>query len=334
MITNLAVIAEGDTSTFQDLNVPASAWLILVTAIVALLGVDLWRHSEAHQPSFREAATESALWVLCGLGFSLYIVVQFSTAAASEFLGVYLTEKSLSIDNVFVWALLFSAMGVPGKYQHRVLFWGIFGALTLRAIFIFAGAALVMRFSWILTVFGIALIGSGIRIMRHDDNDAKESPQHGTALLRRLIPVSSEYDGQRFFTTSNGVRMATPLLAALVVVEVTDIFFAIDSVPASFGVSNDPYIILAANAFAIAGLRAMYFLLADARDRFRYLSHALGAILFAVGIKLVVSPWYHVNSYVSLGAIVVILVAAVGVSLYKGQPDAPAPAPEVVATPE
>ncbi len=316
--TNLRLTSEPDTSIYQDLDVPVSAWLVLAFVIVALLGVDLWRHREPHQPTFREAAIESSIWVACGLAFSLYFVHEFSTVAATEYVGVYLTEKSLSVDNVFVWALLFSSMKVPAKYQHRVLFWGIFGALALRALFIFAGAALVTRFSWVLALFGVALIGSGIRIIRHDDNEPESTPGIGAALLRRVLPVSDDYDGQKFFTKVDGVRMATPLLTALLVIETTDIFFAIDSVPASFGVANDPFIILAANAFAIAGLRAMYFLLADARERFYYLSHALGAILLSVGVKLVVSPWYHVNSYLSLAALIAILLGAIGLSVYKG----------------
>ena len=317
-VTSFLAAESGDVK-FLDLDVVAWQWGVLASAIVALLAIDLYRHREAHAPTFREAGTESAFWVFCGLLFSLFFVWQFGGQAAGEYLGVYLTEKSLSIDNVFVWALLFSSMKIPLIYQHRVLFWGIFGALFLRAIFIFAGAAIVTKFEWVLIGFGVFLIFTGIKIMRHTDDEADDASTAGLGLLRRVIPVSDEFDGQHFFTKKNGVRMATPLFAALVVVETTDVIFAVDSVPASFGVANDPYTILAANAFAIMGLRAMYFLLADARERFHYLSHALGGILLFVGIKLTITPWYHINIYISLAIIIVIMIAAIVFSIYKNK---------------
>lgn len=313
------LFAESDSSDFLDLDVKTWHWVVLGIAIVVLLAIDLYRHREAHEPTFREAGLESAFWVFCGLTFSLFFIWQFSGQAAGEYLGVYLTEKSLSIDNVFVWALLFSSMKIPLKYQHRVLFWGIFGALVLRAAFIFAGAAIVTRFSWVLIIFGVFLIFTGIRIMRHRDDEGEEASTAGLGLLRRFVPVTENFDGQKFFTVENGVRTATPLFAALVVVETTDVVFAVDSVPASFGVANDPFTILAANAFAIMGLRAMYFLLADARQRFHYLSHALGAILLFVGIKLSITPWYHINIYVSLAIIITIMVAAIVFSIYRNR---------------
>jgi len=318
-----ALLADDGESEFLDLDVLGWHWVVLAIAIVLLLAIDLFRHREAHEPTFKEAASESAFWVFCGLIFSLFFIWQYGGEAAGEYLGVYLTEKSLSIDNVFVWALLFSSMKIPLKYQHRVLFWGIFGALFLRAIFIFAGAALVTRFSWVLVGFGVFLIFTGIRIMRHTDDEGEEASTAGLGLLRRFMPVSETYDGQKFITTQNGVRMATPLFAALVVVETTDVVFAVDSVPASFGVANDPFTILAANAFAIMGLRAMYFLLADARQRFHYLSHALGGILLFVGIKLSITPWYHIDIYISLAIILTIMFLAIVFSIYKNKQNEP-----------
>ena len=312
--------AETGGDEFLDLDVDPWMWAVLVVAIVVLLSIDLYRHREAHAPTFAEAARESAAWVACGLGFALFFIWQFSGEAAGEYLGVYLTEKSLSIDNVFVWALLFTSMKIPVKYQHRVLFWGIFGALFLRALFIFAGAAIVQRFSWVLVGFGVFLIYTGAKIIRHtDDETDDEASTVGLKLLRRVMPVTDQIDGQKFFAVKDGVRVATPLFAALVVVETTDVVFAVDSVPASFGVANDPFTILAANAFAIMGLRAMYFLLADARQRFHYLSHALGGILLFVGVKLSITPWYHIDIYISLGIIIVILVLAVVFSIYKNR---------------
>jgi tellurite resistance protein TerC len=308
---------EAGSNNFVDIDATAWAWGVLGVCVVALLGLDLWRHREAHAPSFREAGLESIFWVICSLVFGLFVLFQFGGAAGGEFLGVYITEKSLSVDNVFVWALLFSTMKIPLKYQHRVLFWGIFGALTLRAMFILIGAALVERFSWILIGFGLFLIYTGVRIIRHTEDEGEAASTTGLGLLKRVMPVSNALDGQKFFTRIDGRRAATPLFAALVVVEFTDVIFAVDSVPASFGVANDPYLLIAANAFAIMGLRAMYFLLADARERFHYLSHALGAILLFVGIKLAIVEWYHIPIGYSLVIIAVILALAIAFSIWK-----------------
>ena len=309
--------AESESSNFIDIAVPTWAWVLLLGSVVALLGLDLWRHRDNHAPSFREAGLESAFWVLCAVMFGVFMFWQFGGQAGGEYFGVYLTEKSLSVDNVFVWSLLFSSMAIPLRYQHRVLFWGIFGALTMRAIFILIGAQLVERFIAVLVLFGLFLVYTGLKIIRHRETEGDEASTAGLKYLRRIMPVSDEYDGHKFFTTLDGKRAATPLFAALVVVEATDVVFAVDSVPASFGVANDPYILISANAFAIMGLRAMYFLLADARERFHYLSHALGAILLFVGIKLILTPWYHIPIEYSLGIIVVILIAAIIFSIRK-----------------
>jgi tellurite resistance protein TerC len=248
---------------------------------------------------------------LCGLLFGGFVAYQFGGEAFGEYISGYLIEKSLSIDNVFVWAILFSSMKIPLRYQHRVLFWGIFGALTLRFLFILIGASLISRFVWVLVLFGAFLIYTGAKIVRHRDDEGEDAKTTGLGLLRRVMPVSDEFDGHKFFTIKNGTRAATPLFAALVVVEFTDIIFAVDSVPAVLAVSNEPYIVFAANAFAILGLRAMYFLLADARQRFHYLSHGLGGILIFVGLKMTISPWYHLNTYVSLAIILTMLVGAI-----------------------
>ena len=315
----MLLAAEASNENFIDIDVPVWAWGVLGLCVVALLGFDLWRHREAHAPTFREAGGESIFWVVCSLIFGVFMLVQFGGTAAGEYLGVYITEKSLSVDNVFLWALLFSTMKIPLRYQHRVLFWGIFGALTLRAIFILLGAALVERFVGVLVFFGVFLIFTGFRIIRHREDEGEDASTAGLGLLKKFMPVSEELDGQKFFTRVAGHRAATPLFAALVVVEFTDVIFAVDSVPASFGVANDPYILISANAFAIMGLRAMYFLLADARERFHYLSHALGAILLFVGVKLTLTPWTHINIGISLGIIAVILVLAVVFSIWKAK---------------
>lgn len=303
--------AESARDNFVDLDVGAPWWVGLAAVIAALLAIDLYRHRDDHEPTLRGALVETLVWIACGLSFAAVVAVGFGADAFGEYLSGYLIEKSLSIDNVFVWSILFSTMAIPLRFQHRVLFWGIFGALVLRLVFILVGSALIQRFAWVLIVFGALLIVSGLRIIRHREDEGEDEATHGLGLLRRIMPVTEEFDGNRFFTMKNGVRAATPLFAALVVVEITDVIFALDSVPAVLAVSNEPYIVFASNAFAILGLRAMYFLLADARQRFHYLSHALGGILVFVGAKMAASPWYHLATSVSLGVILAILVAAI-----------------------
>ncbi|MEK7426682.1 MAG: TerC family protein [Actinomycetota bacterium] len=307
----IRIAADADGSKFVELDVPPGAWIGLLAVIVAMLAIDLYRHREAHAPSAREAATESIIWVTCGLAFAVVIAITFGGDAFGEYISGYLIEKSLSVDNVFVWSMLFATLSIPVKYQHRVLFWGIFGALALRAIFIVLGSALIARFWWLLLVFGVFLVYTGAKVIRHRADEGDEEATRGLGLLRKIMPVTDDLDGQKFITRLGGKRAATPLLAALFVVEITDIIFAVDSVPAILAVSNEPFLVFASNAFAILGLRAMYFLLATAKERFHYLSHALGGILIFVGLKMAVSHWYHMNTYVSLAIIVTMLIAAI-----------------------
>lgn len=313
------ILAAEGRDNFVDLDIELWHWLVLGGIVLALLAIDLWRHREAHEPTAREAGFESAVWVACGLAFGVFVALVWGGEAFGEYISGYLIEKSLSVDNVFVWAILFTAMSIPLRYQHRVLFWGIFGALTLRAIFIFLGAALIERFTIVLVFFGVFLIYTGARIIRHRDDEGEDAKTTGLGLLKRIMPVTEEFDGQKFITRIDGRKAATPLLAALVVVEATDVIFAVDSVPAILAVSNEPYIVLASNAFAILGLRAMYFLLANARERFHYLSHALGGILIFVGVKMTLTEWYHLNTYVSLAIILGMLAAAVVFSERKAR---------------
>jgi tellurite resistance protein TerC len=305
------------SESFVDLDVTAAAWIGLLALIVLLLAIDLWRHREAHEPSTREALVESSVWIACGVSFGGVIAWAYGADAFGEYISGYLIEKSLSVDNVFVWSILFTTLMIPVKYQHRVLFWGIFGALTMRALFIFIGSALIAKFWWLLLVFGVFLVYTGIKVLRHRADEGHEQATRGLGLLRKVMPVSEELDGQHFFTRINGKRAATPLLAALVVIEITDVIFAVDSVPAILAVSNEPYLVFASNAFAILGLRALYFLLATAKEKFHYLSHALGGILIFVGIKMSVSHWYHMNTYVSLAIIVAMLAAAIVFSIRR-----------------
>ena len=294
-------------------------WVVLVTVIVVLLAVDLLLHRGNHEPTAKRALVESAAWVACGLGFAVVVLVWMGGQAFSEYLSGYVIEKSLSIDNVFVWAVIFSSFAIPPRYQHRVLFWGIFGALAMRAAFIFAGAALIDQFWWMLLVFGVVLVFSGFKGLRHKEDEGTHGHDRAVKLLGRFLPVRSELAGQHFVVRDAGKWVATPLFAALVVVEVTDVIFAVDSVPAILAVSRDPFIVFASNAFAILGLRALYFLLGDARERFHYLAHALGAILVFVGIKMAVSHWWHLPTLASLGVIVAILVITVVASVRKAR---------------
>jgi tellurite resistance protein TerC len=315
----LAAASNSDRSKFVDLDVPGWAWGALGAVILAMLAVDLYRHRDAHAPTPREALIESAGWVACGLAFAGVLAVAFGGDAFGEYISGYLIEKSLSVDNVFVWSMLFATLSIPVKYQHRVLFWGIFGALALRAIFILLGSALIAKFWWLLLVFGIFLIFTGIKVIRHRDDEGEKSSTRGIGLLRKVMPVTDQLDGQKFFTMVNGKRAATPLFAALVVVEVTDVIFAVDSVPAILAVSNEPFLVFASNAFAILGMRAMYFLLANAKEKFHFLSHALGGILIFVGAKMAIAHWWHMNTYLSLAIILSMLTAAIVFSLLKAK---------------
>ncbi len=309
------LVASPSASDFVDLNVPVWGWIGLLAIIAMMLAIDLFRHRDDHEPTPREALKESATWVACGLAFGGVVWATLGSQAFGEYISGYLIEKSLSVDNVFVWSMLFTALAIPLKYQHRVLFWGIFGALVLRAIFIGLGSALITQFWWVLLIFGVFLIFTGAKMIRHTADEGTETKTAGLRMLRKIMPVTNNIDGHKFFTKLNGKRAATPLFAALVVVEATDIIFAVDSVPAILAVSREPFLVFASNAFAILGLRAMYFLLANAKDQFHYLSHALGGILIFVGLKMAVSHWFHLNTYVSLGIIMFLLVAAIIASI-------------------
>ena len=306
------LLAAAETkANFVDLDVPVWAWIALLAVLALMLAVDLFRHRDDHEPSPKEALFESLGWVACGLIFGGVILFGFGGAAAGEYYSGYVIEKALSVDNVFVWSMLFTAMAIPLKYQHRVLFWGIFGALAMRAVFIGLGSALITKFWWVLLIFGVFLVFTGVKIIRHRKDEESGDASKGMALVRRFIPVSDAFDGHKFITRVNAKRVATPLLAALVVVELTDVVFAVDSVPAILAVAREPFLVFSSNAFAILGLRAMYFLLADAKEKFHYLSHALGAILVFVGLKMMAAHWFHLNTFLSLAIILGTLAVAV-----------------------
>jgi tellurite resistance protein TerC len=327
--------AEKAGDKFATIDVPAWGWAALVTAITAMLLFDLLVvHNKPHVISFREAAIESAIWVAIGLSFIAVMYFAFSGGAAGEYFAGYLIEKSLSIDNVFVWAVLFSYFAVPAQYQFRVLFWGVFGALVLRGIFIFAGVALIEAFDWILYIFGAFLIYTAVKIARH--NEAEVHPEKNIALrlVRKVVPTTNEYHGQAMFTKENGKRVATPLFTVLVLVEATDVVFAVDSVPAILAISREPFIVFASNAFAILGLRSLYFLLAGMAGKFRYLNVGLGVILAFVGVKMLVAEFYHFPVWASLVVISVVLTLAIVLSLRADKRDGGAAADHEVPAPD
>ena len=311
----LAAESGASSDKFVSFDVPPWVWVTFAVVVIALLLVDLLLvHRTAHVITTKEAAIESAIWISLALAFGLVVLAWQGGDAAGEYYAGYLIEKSLSIDNVFVWALIMSYFAVPQQFQFRVLFWGIFGALVLRAIFIFAGVAILERFSWVIYVFGAFLLYTAIKLLRpsHEDVHPEENPI--LKLVNRVIPSTTVYDGQKLFTMENGKRLATPLLAVLIVVESSDVVFAVDSIPAILAVSREEFIVFSSNAWAILGLRALYFLLADLRNKFRFLQQGLGVVLAFVGIKMLVSEVYHFPTYASLAVIGVVLLVAIVLS--------------------
>ena len=310
------LLAATESTNAPVYGAPIWVWATVVGVIIAMLLVDLLVfHKDVHKVTIREAAISSAVWVSIGMSFGLIMWAWHGGEAASQYYAGYLIEKSLSVDNIFVFALLFSFFAVPAALQHRVLFWGVLGALVFRAIFIAAGAVLLNRFSWTIFIFGAFLVYTGIKMARHGDTQVEPDHNPVVKLVRRIIPITSEYRGTHFFVREAGKRMGTPLLVVLVAIETTDVIFAVDSIPAIFAVTKDPFIVFTSNAFAILGLRALYFLLADAIGRFSYLKIGLAAVLVFVGIKMLIAEWYHIPTVASLLVITVLISAAIIVSL-------------------
>jgi tellurite resistance protein TerC len=289
-------------------------WIAFLAFIGFLLFLDLFVfHRNAHVVQVREAAIFSAFWIGLGLAFGVLVIAWLGVEKGVEYYTGYLIEKSLSVDNVFVFALIFGAFAVPPQYQHRVLFWGVVGALAMRLVMIVAGAALIETYQWILYLFGAFLIFTGIRMgLSHGKPEKDPSQNPVVRFARRRLPFSDSYDGQRFFTRVNAKRVATPLLLVLISVEITDLIFAVDSIPAIFAVTRDPFIVYTSNAFAILGLRALYFLLADLKNRFRYLKLGLAVILVFVGVKLtVVNLGVKIDPILSLAVVLAILAISI-----------------------
>ena len=287
------------------------AWIGFNLLVLGLLALDLGIfHRKAHAVSIKEATIWSVVWITLALLFNVGIYFWRGSQTALEFFTGYLIEKSLSVDNIFVFVLIFSFFAVPAAYQHRVLFWGILGALILRGALILVGAALLERLHWIIYVFGAFLIFTGARMALQKAVEVRPEDNFLVKLLRRVMPVTDEYERDRFFVRRAGRLFATPLLLVLLIVESTDVVFAVDSIPAIFAVTQDPFIVYTSNVFAILGLRSLYFVLAGAVGKFHYLKLALSAILVFVGIKMVVAEVYKIPIGVSLSVIGAILTAA------------------------
>lgn len=318
------------------MDLPLWVWVAFNLFVLGMLALDLGVfHRDAHVVTVREATIWSVVWISLSLVFNALIFGFWDTLAPGSaytnseagfaFLTGYLIEKSLSVDNIFVFVLIFGYFAVPAKYQHRVLFWGIIGALLMRGGMIFLGAALIKEFHWIIWIFGAFLIFTGIRMATSKEEKLDPEKNPVVRLFRRLMPVSTTYDGDKFLTVQNGVRMATPLLLVLVMVETTDLIFAVDSIPAIFAVTEDPFLVYTSNVFAILGLRSLYFVLAGVVHKFHYLKLGLAVVLSFVGVKMLLPDLskallgvsYKIPTEISLLVVVAILAVAVAASVVR-----------------
>ena len=281
---------------------------ILVIIMLALdLGVFQRR---AHFPSMKEALIWSAVWIILALSFNVFVGIKLGTTKALEFLAGYIVEEALSVDNIFIFVVLFTYFSVPGEYQHRVLYWGVLSACAMRAVFIVAGAALVAKFHWILYLFGIFLLFTAVKLAFQKDTEVHPESNPIFNFFRRLFPVTPTYAGSRFFLRSDGKRFITPLFLVLVMIETTDLAFATDSIPAIFAITRDPVIIYTSNIFAILGLRTLYFVLANFMKKFRYLKVGLSFVLGFIGVKMLVEPWLDIPIHYSILVIFITLLIA------------------------
>ncbi len=312
---------------------PTWAWLLFLTFIAAMLALDLGVfHRKTKVVGMREALGWCVVWVSLALAFNVLVYFWHGKTAALEFLAGYVVELSLSVDNVFVFILIFTYFRVPPAYHHRVLFWGILGAVVMRAIFIFAGIAILERFHWVIYVFGAFLVYTGIKMAIPKKEEIHPDNNPVIRIFRRIFPVTPGYREERFFVRENGRLFATPLAVVLLVVESTDLVFATDSIPAILAITHDAFIVFTSNIFAILGLRSFYFALSGVMQMFRFLSYGLAAVLVFIGVKMLVSGYYHIAIELSLGVIVGVLALSVALSLIfpaeKTAEDAPLPPAE------
>ena len=291
-------------------------WVGFIAFVLAMLALDLGVFNKRpHVVSPKEAGIWTAVWVGLALVFAAGLAFFATPQVALTFLTGYLIEESLSIDNIFVIVLIFQYFAVPAQYQHRVLFWGILGALIMRGLFIGLGTALLARFEWIIYVFGALLVITGVRMAIKQDEEFEGDQNPVVKLVRRIFPITDGYRGKDFFTLENGKRYATPLMLVLVLVEATDLIFAIDSIPAIFGITRDPFIVFTSNIFAVMGLRSLFFLLAHVVTKFHLLKYGLAVILTFVGVKMIIEPWVHIPILLSLGVVLGVLLLSIVASL-------------------
>ena len=299
-------------------------WIVFFSIVAAALAIDLgFVGRKGDVVSTRTAYAWSAVWISLGLGFSALVYVWYGAEAAQQYIAGYLIEESLSIDNLFVFLLVFGSLGIALRYQRKVLFWGILGAMLMRGAFIVAGVSLISRFEWIVYVFGALLVYTAYRLIRSHGVQVEPEKNPLVRFARRIFPVAADYEGRRFLIRRGGKTLITPLVIALVAIESADLVFAIDSVPAVLAVSNITFVVFTSNIAAILGLRSLYFALAGSLQRFEYLSWGLACVLGFVGVKMLLSHWVHIPIYVSLAVIAVAIGASVVVSLVLTRGAAP-----------
>ena len=301
------------------MDVPLWLWLGVIGLILVMLAIDLFAHRKAKVIEAKEAAVWSAIWVTLGISFGFLVWWMFGADRAQEYFSGFVIEKSLAVDNVFVWAMIFAAFSIPREYQHRILFLGVVGALVFRGIFIALGAVLIYQFSWVLYFFAAFLLYTGFKMLQQRNEHYDPSKSRFYKWFSGKVRTTEKLYGQRMFVRIGGVLFATPLLVVLVLVEFTDIIFAVDSIPAIFAVTDEPFLVFTANAFAVLGLRAMYFLLSDLIHRFVYLKTGLAVILIWVGIKMALHDIYKVPTTISLAVIILVIATAVIASLVKSR---------------
>jgi len=313
-------------SEFPEVGTPLF-YGVFFTVVLLMVAVDMFslRKNGSHKVGIKEALAWSGLWVAVSCLFAGWLYIElagnpvYGAALAKEkvleFFTGYILEKSLAVDNIFVFLMIFGYFKVAPKYQHRVLLYGVLGALVLRAVMIFIGAALVRQFEWILYLFGAFLLYTGIRMMKSEEDEEDLSGNRLLGVVKKIIPVGSEFHGDKFFTIENGKKIATPLFLVLIMIELSDVIFAVDSIPAVFAVTTDPFIVLTSNIFAVLGLRAMYFLLADVAERFVFLKYGLAFVLSFIGLKMLMMHWVHIPISISLSVVFGALGASILTSL-------------------
>jgi tellurite resistance protein TerC len=309
----------------MDLSFGSAAWWVgfnLFVLIMLAVDLGIFNRSE-HDISLKEAATWTSVWVTLALIFNVFLFFQIGKARALEFTTGYVIELSLSVDNIFVFLVILKYFAVPTKSRHRVLFWGVLGALVMRAFMIFAGVLLLQRFHWLIYVFGAFLIYTGLKMFKHGEEEIHPERNPLLTFVSKFMRMTKEYYGAKFFISRGGLRYATPMLAVLIMIETTDVVFALDSIPAIFAITRDPLIVYTSNIFAILGLRSMFFLLQGVMERFVYLHFGLAIVLIFVGLKMVLADIYHISIGVSLGVVGIVLLGSILLSLRKTAKSAP-----------